>query len=87
MSLEEDLRVKANEFMIGSYTRHIFLCADQTEPKCSPKAASIESWNYLKKRLKDLHLSIAQDGVFRTKANCGGVSRRRVVSLVYACGA
>lgn len=86
MSLEEDLRAKANEFMIGSYTRHIFLCADQTEPKCSPKAASIESWNYLKKRLKDLHLSIAQDGVFRTKANCLRVCVHGPIAVVYPEG-
>jgi (2Fe-2S) ferredoxin len=86
MSLEEDLQAKANEFMIGSYTRHIFLCADQTEPKCSPKAASIESWNYLKKRLKDLHLSIAQDGVFRTKANCLRVCVHGPIAVVYPEG-
>lgn len=86
MSLEEELRAKAGEFMIGSYTRHIFLCADQTEPKCSPKAASIESWNYLKKRLKDLRLSIAQDGVFRTKANCLRVCVHGPIAVVYPEG-
>lgn len=86
MSVEEELRTKADEFMIGSYTRHIFLCADQTEPKCAPKAASIESWNYLKKRLKDLHLSIAQGGVFRTKANCLRVCMHGPIAVVYPEG-
>ena len=38
--------------------RHIFLCADQTKPKCCDKEASILAWNYLKKRLQELQLDI-----------------------------
>jgi hypothetical protein len=37
--------------------RHIFLCADQTTPKCCDKAAGIAAWDYLKRRLKELGLS------------------------------
>src|SRR5438046_8713075 len=49
--------------------RHIFLCADQTTPKCCDKERGIAAWDYLKRRLKDLGLS-EQGGVLRTKANC-----------------
>jgi hypothetical protein len=31
--------------------RHVFICADQTLPKCCSKQASLEAWEYLKKRL------------------------------------
>ncbi|NIO25935.1 MAG: ferredoxin, partial [Gammaproteobacteria bacterium] len=34
--------------------RHIFLCCDQSEPKCSDKRRSLESWDYLKRRLIEL---------------------------------
>ena len=42
--------------------RHIFLCCDQTKPKCSGKTESLESWNFLKKRLTELHLT-GQGGI------------------------
>jgi (2Fe-2S) ferredoxin len=86
MSLQEELQSKVAEYMIGDYTRHILLCADQTEPKCSPKAASIESWNYLKKRLKDLNLSLAHGGVYRTKANCLRICVHGPIAVVYPDG-
>jgi (2Fe-2S) ferredoxin len=42
---------------IGKVGRHIFLCADQTEPKCSQREDSLASWNYLKRRLSELGLT------------------------------
>ena len=65
--------------------RHIFLCADQTKPKCSRKEASLESWNYLKRRLVELEL-VGEGGVFRTKANCLQVCMRGPVAVVYPEG-
>ena len=34
--------------------RHIFLCADQTNPKCCDKERGIAACDFLKKRLKEL---------------------------------
>jgi (2Fe-2S) ferredoxin len=34
--------------------RHVFICADQTLLKCCCKQASLETWEYLKKWLKQL---------------------------------
>jgi len=65
--------------------RHIFLCCDQTEPKCSDREASLESWAYLKRRLKELGLS-EQGGVYRTKANCLRVCMNGPIALVYPEG-
>ena len=39
--------------------RHIFLCADQTNPKCAPRNETNEVWRYLKGRLKELGLASA----------------------------
>ena len=65
--------------------RHIFLCCDQTEPNCSRKEASLESWSYLKQRLNELGL--VQDGtVYRTKANCLRICQQGPVAVVYPEG-
>jgi hypothetical protein len=37
--------------------RHIFLCCDQSTPKCCEKSRGLEAWDYLKKRLKELKLA------------------------------
>lgn len=50
----------AANLQIGKIRRHIFLCADQTEPHCAPRDVSIISWNYLKKRLADLGLLVGE---------------------------
>ncbi len=70
--------------------RHIFICADQTKPKCCDKADSIAAWDYLKNRLKELGLdrptSDRPTSVFRTKANCLRVCHRGPILLVYPDG-
>jgi (2Fe-2S) ferredoxin len=86
MSLQEELQAEVKKYLIGDYVRHIFLCADQTEPKCSAKADSIEAWNYLKNRLKQLNLSLAHGGVYRTKANCLRICKHGPIAVVYPEG-
>jgi (2Fe-2S) ferredoxin len=66
--------------------RHIFLCCDQTKPKCCDKEASLVSWDFLKKRLAELNLS-EQGGVFRTKANCLRICSGGPTAVVYPEGA
>jgi (2Fe-2S) ferredoxin len=39
--------------------RHIFLCADQTTPKCAPRDETNLLWAHLKRRTKELGLSSA----------------------------
>lgn len=75
---------------IPQIQRHLFLCADQTKPKCCDKALGLEAWDYLKKRLKTLKLDIPLSDrpscVFRTKTNCLRVCRRGPILLVYPDG-
>ncbi len=66
--------------------RHIFLCCDQTNPKCCDRARSLEAWAYLKHRLDELGLS-KQGGVYRTKANCLRICEGGPMAVVYPEGA
>ena len=68
---------------LETYRRHIFLCADQTEPKCAAKDRGMEAWEYLKGRLKELKLSGPGPWVYRTKANCLRVCARGPIAVVY----
>lgn len=81
-----DLAARAAELKIGSYRRHIFLCADQSEPRCCAPDAGIAAWTYLKDRLKQLNLSLVEGGVYRTKANCLRVCRGGPIAVVYPEG-
>ena len=46
----------AQGLQIGNIRRHIFLCCDQTKPKCASKEVGLESWEYLKRRLAETGL-------------------------------
>jgi (2Fe-2S) ferredoxin len=71
---------------IPSARRHIFLCADQTTPKCCDKERGLAAWEYLKRRLKELGLS-EQGGILRTKANCLRICEGGPIAVVYPEGA
>ncbi len=66
--------------------RHIFLCADQSNPKCCDKERGLVAWEYLKARLKELGLSEA-GGVQRHKANCLRLCSGGPIAVVYPEGA
>ena len=70
---------------IESLGRHILLCSDQTSPNCCNKEAGLESWEYLKSRLRELGLDRSGE-VFRTKANCLRICRSGPVAVVYPEG-
>jgi len=66
--------------------RHIFLCCDQSTPKCCEKSRGLEAWDYLKKRLKELKLA-DRGGILRTKANCLRICEGGPIAVVYPEGA
>lgn len=49
----------AEALSIPRVERHIFLCADQSNPRCAPTEVTNELWKHLKRRLKDLGLASA----------------------------
>ena len=84
--MADELKAITANLGIEKFRRHIFLCADQTEPKCSTKAQSLESWEYLKRRLKELKLAGPEPLVYRTKANCLRVCASGPIAVVYPEG-
>jgi (2Fe-2S) ferredoxin len=66
--------------------RHIFICCDQSTPKCCDKEQGLAAWEYLKRRLKELGLS-EQGGILRTKTNCLRICEGGPIALVYPEGA
>jgi (2Fe-2S) ferredoxin len=81
-----ELQRAADSLGLTQYRRHIFLCADQTEPKCVPKEKGLESWEYLKRRLKELKLAGPEPLVYRSKANCLRVCTQGPIAVVYPEG-
>lgn len=82
---DAELDREVRKLGISHIERHIFLCADQTKPKCSGKEESLVSWDYLKKRLVELELT-RLGGVFRTKTNCLQVCVHGPIAVVYPEG-
>lgn len=80
--VERLIQLAASKGMPG-HRRHIFLCCDQTKPKCCEKEASLESWEFLKSRLAELGL---MDRVNRTKANCLRICEQGPIAVVYPEG-
>lgn len=81
----EALKKRAEILHLADIKRHIFLCCDQTKPKCCSKELGLVAWDYLKKRLDELHLN-GQAGIYRTKANCLRVCCNGPVAVVYPDG-
>ncbi|MCS6771994.1 MAG: (2Fe-2S) ferredoxin domain-containing protein [Kiritimatiellae bacterium] len=80
-----DLGDIARSLGVHYIRRHIFLCADQTEPKCCAKEVGLDSWNYLKRRLDELNLT-GRGGIYRTKANCFRICAQGPIAVVYPDG-
>jgi (2Fe-2S) ferredoxin len=80
-----DLRPIAANLGLDATRRHIFLCADPSEPKCCHRAEGLAAWDFLKKRLKELGLS-ERGGIARSKANCLRVCEDGPIAVVYPEG-
>ena len=82
----ETLDRMARTLGLESSKRHIFLCADQAEPKCCSREVGLASWDYIKRRFSEVGLSTAEGGILRTKANCRRVCTRGPIAVVYPEG-
>src|SRR5215510_4767235 len=85
-SVFEKEREKATANGVPVARRHIFLCAEQTKPKCCDMERGVAAWEFLKKRLKELGLS-EQGGILRSKANCLRICEGGPIAVVYPEGA
>jgi (2Fe-2S) ferredoxin len=68
---------------LGTQRRHIFLCVGG---KCAPRERQQESWEFLKRRLRELGLVDRPGGVLRTKADCLRICVGGPIAVVYPEG-
>ena len=90
ISQSEPLQRRVASLGLRAVKRHLFLCADPTHALCCDREVGVESWNYLKKRLKELKLDQVTPEqptcTFRTKANCLRVCQHGPILVVYPDG-
>jgi (2Fe-2S) ferredoxin len=80
---EDAIALSLNKLALPAATRHIFLC---TAGKCvSPEVAN-ESWEYLKRRVRELGSQGVPPPILRTKAACLRICTAGPVALVYPEG-
>jgi (2Fe-2S) ferredoxin len=82
---KEDLKYRIEKLGLTHIKYHLFLCCDQTKPKCCSYDAGMEAWDFLKHRLKELNLT-EKVGIQRTKANCLRVCRSGPIAVIYPEG-
>jgi (2Fe-2S) ferredoxin len=73
----------AAAFGVHTIERHLFLC---TGPDCAPTEQGLATWDYLKRRLKELNLSGEGAPIYRTKCNCLRICTGGPIALVYPDG-
>jgi len=81
-----DLAPLAAQIGLPGVRRHILLCAEPSKPKCCAPETSTASWEFLKRRLKELGLVGPSATVCRTKANCLQICARGPIAVVYPEG-
>jgi len=86
IAAEADLQRTVAALGLTTSQRHIFLCADPTEPKCCAREAGLEAWEFLKRRLQELNLVGPNGRLQRTRANCLRVCARGPIAVVYPDG-
>jgi (2Fe-2S) ferredoxin len=72
------------EFGIGKIRRHFFVCAG---PDCVDPEAGDVTWQYVKRRMKDLNIAGPDGPCYRTKANCLRICTDGPTAVVYPEGA
>ncbi|MGH7214728.1 MAG: (2Fe-2S) ferredoxin domain-containing protein [Tepidisphaeraceae bacterium] len=74
----------AEQFGIGKLTRHLFVCLGDD---CCSRKEGEKTWDYLKKRLKQLNLAGPDGPCYRTKAGCLRICTAGPIAVVYPEGA
>jgi (2Fe-2S) ferredoxin len=71
-------------FGVGKLKRHLFLCIG---PDCIDPESGQQTWDYLKRRLKELNLAGPDGYVYRTKCQCLRICTAGPICVVYPEGA
>ena len=81
----ETARRRADKLGLTAPHRHILLCCDRKTAKCASARRMLESWKYLRQRLKELTLD-KRGGIFRSRSYCLGVCRSGPIAVVFPDG-
>lgn len=83
MATPEPIEAAVAKLKLGTQTRHVFLCVGG---KCAPAERQQESWEHLKKRLRELGLQDVEGGILRTRADCLRICVGGPIAVVYPDG-
>jgi (2Fe-2S) ferredoxin len=75
--------VMARGFGIGKLTRHLFICLG---PECADPAEGQATWDYVKKRMKELDIAGKHGPCYRTKCDCLRICIDGPIAVVYPEG-
>jgi len=71
-------------FGIGKIRRHLFVCIG---PDCVDPDAGALTWEYVKRRMKELNIAGPDGPCYRTKCNCLRICTMGPTAVVYPEGA
>ncbi len=71
-------------FGIGQIARHLFVCVG---PDCIDADEGDKTWQYIKRRMKELNLTGPDGPFYRTKCNCLRICNEGPICVVYPEGA
>jgi len=74
----------AAAFGVGKIVRHMFVCIG---PDCCTSEQGAETWDYVKRRMKELNIAGANGPAYRTKVQCFRICIGGPISVVYPEGA
>jgi (2Fe-2S) ferredoxin len=73
----------AREMGVGKFSRHLLICCG---PDCVDPAIGEKTWEYVKRRLKQLKLTGPDGSCFRTKCHCLRICNEGPIAVVYPEG-
>ena len=74
----------AAKFGVGKLLRHLFLCLG---PDCTDFGSGEKTWEYVKKRMKQLNIAGPDGPCYRTKCGCLRICTAGPIAVVYPEGA
>jgi (2Fe-2S) ferredoxin len=73
----------AAAFGIGKINRHLFVCAG---PDCTSPEQGAETWDYVKRRMKELGITGPDGPAYRTRVHCLRICTGGPIAVVYPEG-
>jgi len=69
---------------VGKIVRHLFVCAG---PDCAPAEQGDATWDYVKRRMKELNIAGPDGPAYRTRCKCFRICNNGPIAVVYPEGA